>query len=182
MQSHLALVDAVFLLTGEQDTDTRLRPQMPSLLPAYIRPSLLIQRHQTTEAAATLDSQDSIRTTEVTRVNEAIRGIGLDSTLEQSTFEGSQKGVLFETGDLKTKRNSLPSIWLRDNCRCSECVNQDTMQRNFDTFKVLPPPFAPFQPAVPGLGKITDVPSQIPVDIHPKSYKKTETDLSITCE
>ncbi|KAI0872880.1 trimethyllysine dioxygenase [Hypoxylon argillaceum] len=27
-------------------------------------------------------------------------------------------------------------LLLRDNCRCSTCVNQDTMQRNFDTFKL----------------------------------------------
>ncbi|KAH8595859.1 hypothetical protein B0O99DRAFT_571411 [Bisporella sp. PMI_857] len=27
-----------------------------------------------------------------------------------------------------------PNLWLRDNCRCSKCVNQDTMQRAFDTF------------------------------------------------
>ncbi|KAJ9139449.1 Trimethyllysine dioxygenase [Pleurostoma richardsiae] len=34
------------------------------------------------------------------------------------------------------KRYNLPSIWLRDNCRCAKCVNQDTLQRNFDTFKI----------------------------------------------
>ncbi|KAI1130897.1 trimethyllysine dioxygenase [Nemania abortiva] len=27
-------------------------------------------------------------------------------------------------------------IFVRDNCRCSHCVNQDTGQRNFDTFKL----------------------------------------------
>ncbi|KAF4626522.1 hypothetical protein G7Y89_g11634 [Cudoniella acicularis] len=30
----------------------------------------------------------------------------------------------------------LPSLWLRDNCRCDKCVNQDTMQRAFDTFSI----------------------------------------------
>ncbi|RDL39362.1 Trimethyllysine dioxygenase [Venustampulla echinocandica] len=30
----------------------------------------------------------------------------------------------------------LPHMWLRDNCRCNKCVNQDTMQRAFDTFAI----------------------------------------------
>ncbi|CAK7240572.1 MAG: hypothetical protein STHCBS139747_002016, partial [Sporothrix thermara] len=34
------------------------------------------------------------------------------------------------------KRAELPNFWLRDNCRCSSCVNQDTSQRNFDTFEI----------------------------------------------
>ncbi|KAI5865575.1 Trimethyllysine dioxygenase [Durotheca rogersii] len=34
------------------------------------------------------------------------------------------------------KRTSLPNIWLRDNCRCTSCVHQDTMQRNFNTFEI----------------------------------------------
>lgn len=34
------------------------------------------------------------------------------------------------------KRTSLPNIWLRDNCRCQSCVNQDTMQRGFNTFDI----------------------------------------------
>ncbi|KAI1466295.1 Trimethyllysine dioxygenase [Daldinia caldariorum] len=34
------------------------------------------------------------------------------------------------------KRSSLPNIWLRDNCRCTSCVHQDTMQRNFNTFDI----------------------------------------------
>ncbi|KAH9222761.1 hypothetical protein DL95DRAFT_441109 [Leptodontidium sp. 2 PMI_412] len=29
-----------------------------------------------------------------------------------------------------------PNFWLRDNCRCEKCVNQDTMQRAFDTFSI----------------------------------------------
>ncbi|KAK3997584.1 putative Trimethyllysine dioxygenase, partial [Cladorrhinum sp. PSN332] len=29
-----------------------------------------------------------------------------------------------------------PWFWLRDNCRCASCVNQDTMQRNFNTFDI----------------------------------------------
>ncbi|OTB07704.1 hypothetical protein M426DRAFT_228018 [Hypoxylon sp. CI-4A] len=35
-----------------------------------------------------------------------------------------------------TKRTTLPNLWLRDNCRCSTCVHQDTRQRNFDTFDI----------------------------------------------
>ncbi|KAI0024538.1 Trimethyllysine dioxygenase [Xylariomycetidae sp. FL0641] len=33
-------------------------------------------------------------------------------------------------------RDALPNLWLRDNCRCTTCVNQDTMQRNFNTFEL----------------------------------------------
>ncbi|KAK6080222.1 trimethyllysine dioxygenase [Seiridium cupressi] len=36
----------------------------------------------------------------------------------------------------EVKRTSLPNIWLRDNCRCKSCVNQDTMQRAFNTFDI----------------------------------------------
>ncbi|KAI0546341.1 Trimethyllysine dioxygenase [Xylaria curta] len=32
--------------------------------------------------------------------------------------------------------NLLDYFWLRDNCRCSVCVNQDTRQRNFNTFEI----------------------------------------------
>ncbi|TDZ17717.1 Trimethyllysine dioxygenase [Colletotrichum orbiculare MAFF 240422] len=35
-----------------------------------------------------------------------------------------------------TRRSTLPHFWLRDNCRCSHCVNQDTSQRNFNTFAI----------------------------------------------
>ncbi|KAK0674022.1 putative Trimethyllysine dioxygenase [Cercophora samala] len=34
------------------------------------------------------------------------------------------------------KRESLPYFWLRDNCRCASCINQDTRQRNFNTFAI----------------------------------------------
>ncbi|EPE25872.1 Clavaminate synthase-like protein [Glarea lozoyensis ATCC 20868] len=30
----------------------------------------------------------------------------------------------------------LPHFWLRDSCRCRKCVNQDTMQKTFDTFSI----------------------------------------------
>ncbi|TLS30289.1 hypothetical protein PpBr36_02363 [Pyricularia pennisetigena] len=42
-----------------------------------------------------------------------------------------------------------PNFWLRDNCRCSECVNQDTMQRNFDTFSI-PPDIRPVSAGIEG--------------------------------
>ncbi|KAL2074612.1 hypothetical protein VTL71DRAFT_8390 [Oculimacula yallundae] len=32
--------------------------------------------------------------------------------------------------------STMPHFWLRDNCRCEKCVNQDTMQRAFDTFSI----------------------------------------------
>ncbi|KAL2875309.1 hypothetical protein SGCOL_009472 [Colletotrichum sp. CLE4] len=37
---------------------------------------------------------------------------------------------------VSTRRSTLPHFWLRDNCRCSKCVNQDTTQRNFDTYAI----------------------------------------------
>jgi DUF971 family protein len=37
-----------------------------------------------------------------------------------------------------TKYLELPNLWMRDNCQCSQCVNPDTMQRNFDTYKLDP--------------------------------------------
>ncbi|KKF94776.1 Trimethyllysine dioxygenase [Ceratocystis platani] len=42
--------------------------------------------------------------------------------------DGADKGPV--------KRSSLPNFWLRDNCRCSQCVNPSTSQRNFDTFAI----------------------------------------------
>ncbi|TAQ88013.1 hypothetical protein B7494_g3668 [Chlorociboria aeruginascens] len=37
---------------------------------------------------------------------------------------------------VKDAQVNFPHLWLRDNCRCSTCVNQDTMQRAFDTFSI----------------------------------------------
>ncbi|KAJ1329110.1 trimethyllysine dioxygenase [Microdochium nivale] len=36
----------------------------------------------------------------------------------------------------RIRRTSLPNVWLRDNCRCSICINQDTMQKDLDTFQI----------------------------------------------
>ncbi|KLU90080.1 trimethyllysine dioxygenase [Magnaporthiopsis poae ATCC 64411] len=36
----------------------------------------------------------------------------------------------------RPKRTVLPHFWLRDNCRCIRCVNQDTNQRNYRTFSL----------------------------------------------
>ncbi|KAK3308174.1 Trimethyllysine dioxygenase [Chaetomium strumarium] len=48
----------------------------------------------------------------------------------------------------------MGSMWLRDNCRCTECVNQDTMQRDLDTFA-------------------------IPEDIHPTKVSSEELGVSV---
>lgn len=53
------------------------------------------------------------------------------------------------------KRTELPNIWLRDNCRCASCVNQDTSQRNFDTF-------------------------EIPADVHPLEVRADDQNLHVT--
>ncbi|KAI1504122.1 hypothetical protein F5X99DRAFT_372578 [Biscogniauxia marginata] len=48
-------------------------------------------------------------------------------------FAYDNRGV---NADVKVKRSALPNLWLRDNCRCSACVNQNTMQRNFNSFEL----------------------------------------------
>ncbi|KAI5461419.1 hypothetical protein BGZ63DRAFT_385813 [Mariannaea sp. PMI_226] len=53
-----------------------------------------------------------------------------------------------------TVHRTFPNIWLRDNCQCTQCVNQDTRQRNFDTF-------------------------QLPEDIHPVNFKETPGYLEV---
>ncbi|KAI0108642.1 Trimethyllysine dioxygenase [Nemania sp. FL0031] len=50
--------------------------------------------------------------------------------------------------------NQLHYFWLRDNCRCSVCVNQDTRQRNFNTF-------------------------ELPLDIEPVRLTKSESGVEI---
>ncbi|KAK1778386.1 Trimethyllysine dioxygenase [Copromyces sp. CBS 386.78] len=52
------------------------------------------------------------------------------------------------------KRTVLPNFWLRDNCRCTQCVNQDTLQRNFNTFA-------------------------IPSDIHPTKVETTKENVTV---
>ncbi|KAK3403525.1 Trimethyllysine dioxygenase [Sordaria brevicollis] len=52
------------------------------------------------------------------------------------------------------KRTVLPNFWLRDNCRCTQCVNQDTLQRNFNTFA-------------------------IPSDIHPTKVEATKENVTV---
>ncbi|KAK1243751.1 hypothetical protein MKX08_001889 [Trichoderma sp. CBMAI-0020] len=54
-----------------------------------------------------------------------------------TSLEAGSKGLIFkcsETGSPFTAE--LSKLWLRDNCRCAQCVNQDTLQRNFDTFAI----------------------------------------------
>jgi len=48
----------------------------------------------------------------------------------------TDEGLVLEWPKTGEKGRALPYMWLRDNCRCSECVNQDTMQRNFNTFAI----------------------------------------------
>lgn len=53
-----------------------------------------------------------------------------------SSSPGQLKFTYPDTTTSSLKRTSLPYFWLRDNCRCNACVNQDTRQRNFDTFNI----------------------------------------------
>lgn len=54
-----------------------------------------------------------------------------------TTLGTSSKGLVFQSTEsgLSVKAE-LSKLWLRDNCRCAQCVNQDTLQRNFDTFAI----------------------------------------------
>ncbi|KAH8815568.1 hypothetical protein F5884DRAFT_852037 [Xylogone sp. PMI_703] len=54
------------------------------------------------------------------------------------TFSSTSIPIQFSSAanQHSTSASSLPHIWLRDNCRCSSCINQDTMQRAFDTFAI----------------------------------------------
>ncbi|KAI2781506.1 Trimethyllysine dioxygenase [Daldinia loculata] len=61
------------------------------------------------------------------------------ATTSEKPFVSSSSGHLFFAYPNTVRalgRASLPNIWLRDNCRCTSCVNQDTMQRNFNTFDI----------------------------------------------
>lgn len=58
----------------------------------------------------------------------------------------SESDVIFYQQDGKLAphhRATMPHTWLRDNCRCAQCVNQETMQRSFNIFTTplpTPPP------------------------------------------
>ncbi|KAK4179532.1 putative Trimethyllysine dioxygenase [Triangularia setosa] len=54
----------------------------------------------------------------------------------QNTAAIESDGLKVEISGGARKRESLPYFWLRDNCRCASCINQDTRQRNFDTFAI----------------------------------------------
>ncbi|WDK12398.1 trimethyllysine dioxygenase [Colletotrichum graminicola] len=73
-----------------------------------------------------------------------------------------EDGIQF---DGPARRSTLarcsPHFWLRDNCRCSHCVNQDTTQRNFDTYSL-------------GL-KISE-------DVRPSDIKSEEQGITVTWE
>ncbi|KAJ2957358.1 hypothetical protein NQ176_g11247 [Zarea fungicola] len=54
-----------------------------------------------------------------------------------TVLEPNARGIVLRSSEAGRQINTLLSkFWLRDNCRCQSCVNQDTMQRNFDTFQV----------------------------------------------
>ncbi|KAF8848757.1 Trimethyllysine dioxygenase [Acephala macrosclerotiorum] len=44
--------------------------------------------------------------------------------------------IKLQTAKGSSSITTAPNFWLRDNCRCKSCINQDTMQRAFDTFSV----------------------------------------------
>ncbi|TFB04544.1 hypothetical protein CCMA1212_003852, partial [Trichoderma ghanense] len=48
-----------------------------------------------------------------------------------TTLETSSRGLVLKSND-----SGSPVKAEFDNCRCAQCVNQDTLQRNFDTFAI----------------------------------------------
>ncbi|KAI0157280.1 trimethyllysine dioxygenase [Xylariaceae sp. FL1272] len=73
------------------------------------------------------------------------------SSISQRSFQGSARGKLsvlnwdrrdghvvfsYQDTSVNPSNGKIPYIWLRDNCRCSACIHQDTRQRNFDTFAI----------------------------------------------
>ncbi|KAL7925534.1 hypothetical protein ACQKWADRAFT_284305 [Trichoderma austrokoningii] len=54
-----------------------------------------------------------------------------------TSLETGSKGLTFTSSESGSPfKAELSKLWLRDNCRCAQCVNQDTLQRNFDTFAI----------------------------------------------
>ncbi|QLI66285.1 Trimethyllysine dioxygenase [Metarhizium brunneum] len=54
-----------------------------------------------------------------------------------TTLESNSKGLVLKVSEGgKSSPKRLSQLWLRDNCRCVKCVNQDTMQRSFNTFQI----------------------------------------------
>ncbi|KAM0452370.1 hypothetical protein ACHAPV_007254 [Trichoderma viride] len=54
-----------------------------------------------------------------------------------TSLEAGSKGLIFKSSEPGSPfKAELSKLWLRDNCRCAQCVNQDTLQRNFDTFAI----------------------------------------------
>ncbi|KAK0626516.1 hypothetical protein B0T14DRAFT_106983 [Immersiella caudata] len=58
----------------------------------------------------------------INRINNHHEGLSVDPTEAAG-------------GVAATRNQVLPWIWLRDQCRCASCVNQDTQQRDLKTFK-----------------------------------------------
>ncbi|KAH9990002.1 Trimethyllysine dioxygenase [Xylariaceae sp. FL0662B] len=61
------------------------------------------------------------------------------ATIAEKPVVSSSPGQLdfsYNDRNREVKRTSLPNFWLRDNCRCNNCVHQDTRQRNFNTFEI----------------------------------------------
>ncbi|KAJ2980102.1 hypothetical protein NUW58_g7035 [Xylaria curta] len=61
--------------------------------------------------------------------------VAIDQAINQAD---KSRGLAFAITNEKPYRwgEVLPYFWLRDNCRCGTCINQDTRQRNFDTFEL----------------------------------------------
>ncbi|KAL2025096.1 hypothetical protein VTK56DRAFT_98 [Thermocarpiscus australiensis] len=106
-----------------------VRALQPALLrrqAALIRPPLTPLASRISISAPRLNRPSSTLNTSPRPVDGLVKiaddGLAIDSALL------SGKG--------EAKRGALPFFWLRDNCRCTQCVNRDTRQRNFNTFAI----------------------------------------------
>ncbi|KAK5656121.1 hypothetical protein OQA88_4881 [Cercophora sp. LCS_1] len=55
--------------------------------------------------------------------------------------EAEPKGLKISVSEPRREHpheSILPWRWLRDNCRCAQCINQDTLQRQVKTFEISP--------------------------------------------
>ncbi|KAJ6779764.1 hypothetical protein PWT90_10151 [Aphanocladium album] len=76
-------------------------------------------------------------TATLTQSWRASSGSRLGAKRYSTVLESNARGLVLRSAEAGQQISTLLSkFWLRDNCRCQSCVNQDTMQRNYDTFQI----------------------------------------------
>ncbi|KAK1833334.1 trimethyllysine dioxygenase [Podospora conica] len=59
-----------------------------------------------------------------------------DSRILTRNAETGELVVTIRTTTTTTKTRAVSDLWLRDRCKCSECINPDTLQRKTDITKI----------------------------------------------